>query len=404
MAEKVIFKILNGSDPQAQYDNIAEKDPLTVYLLSTGVGYFGSVKLFDMADKGYNLVTDMLSNGFSPDNTSVASTKAIIDFINNLDINNNVVNSVEEINNGLISLIDLDSKIYNCYPKILGEDGSDIPSDKISLHVSDDISFETFHGAIINNAYTIGDNASAIKFCQGLIMGYTNVETSAEDVWSVMYYQIGRDTSGALIVINFTDLCNDFVKKDDFKNKIKSEISPESTNEDIPTAKAIYDFINKNQEIKSISEPKIWELEPGLYRVNGGFYYTNELEIEKITTGFSNPNFWTSGQGFEYATNEMLFYVTQDKTVLSDYVCEFIAIGAYKFYWGIITKDEYTINNYLGELVDVVEYKCTLRSNERVSQITESSTHEEYPSSKAVYDFVQSSIQEALYIDDTATI
>lgn len=79
---KFNFEILNGNNPQAQYDAITTKNPLTFYLLSTGIGYFGSVKLFDATDGTFkNLVTDMLSDGFVADDVSVASTKAIIDYI-----------------------------------------------------------------------------------------------------------------------------------------------------------------------------------------------------------------------------------------------------------------------------------------------------------------------------------
>lgn len=84
MAEKFVFRIFNDTDPQAQYDAIIDKDPLTFYLLSTGVGYLGSVKLFDGASNTIkNLVTDMLADGFVPSDESAASTKAIVDFVQN---------------------------------------------------------------------------------------------------------------------------------------------------------------------------------------------------------------------------------------------------------------------------------------------------------------------------------
>lgn len=40
------FKLLTGADPQAQYDAIATKDPYTFYLSNTGFGFLGSVPLF----------------------------------------------------------------------------------------------------------------------------------------------------------------------------------------------------------------------------------------------------------------------------------------------------------------------------------------------------------------------
>lgn len=85
MANKFSFKILTGADPQAQYDAITTKDAMTFYLLNTGIGYLGTVKLFDAtADDDSeikNLVTDMTAEGYTGDDTSVASTKAIVDYV-----------------------------------------------------------------------------------------------------------------------------------------------------------------------------------------------------------------------------------------------------------------------------------------------------------------------------------
>lgn len=41
-----MFKILNGADPNAQYAAITTPDPLTFYLLGNGVGYLGTTPLF----------------------------------------------------------------------------------------------------------------------------------------------------------------------------------------------------------------------------------------------------------------------------------------------------------------------------------------------------------------------
>ena len=45
-ADKFKIKIFNGEDPDEQYADVAVKDPMTLYLLSNGKGYFGSVMLF----------------------------------------------------------------------------------------------------------------------------------------------------------------------------------------------------------------------------------------------------------------------------------------------------------------------------------------------------------------------
>lgn len=80
MASNFKFKIFNGPDPRAQYDAVVAKDPLTFYLLSNGVGYLGSTLLFDSTDdKDY--VTDMLAEGYTGNDDTVASTKAIVDYV-----------------------------------------------------------------------------------------------------------------------------------------------------------------------------------------------------------------------------------------------------------------------------------------------------------------------------------
>lgn len=80
MANKFQFKLLTSADPQAQYNAIVTKDDMTFYLLKNGVGYLGSVKLFD-ANSDSELVTNMLTDGYTGDNTSIASTKAIVDYV-----------------------------------------------------------------------------------------------------------------------------------------------------------------------------------------------------------------------------------------------------------------------------------------------------------------------------------
>lgn len=116
MAAKFLFRFLKNIDPQAQYDAITPKDPFTLYLLSNGVGYLGSIKIFDGAKSEVdetikNLVTDMIFKDFVPDNVSVASTKAIVDFVKkqidslidsspeNLNTLNKIAKALDEVKN-----------------------------------------------------------------------------------------------------------------------------------------------------------------------------------------------------------------------------------------------------------------------------------------------------------------
>lgn len=74
------FRVLTSADPMAQYNAIAEKDPMTFYLLSTGIGFLGATKLFDATDD-FAMVTDMLGEGYAGDDNTYASTKAIVDLV-----------------------------------------------------------------------------------------------------------------------------------------------------------------------------------------------------------------------------------------------------------------------------------------------------------------------------------
>ena len=82
MASMFKFRIFTDENPQAQYDAISQKDPMTFYLLKTGIGYLGDVKLFDATyDVADYLVTDMLADDYVGDNATMASTKAIVDLV-----------------------------------------------------------------------------------------------------------------------------------------------------------------------------------------------------------------------------------------------------------------------------------------------------------------------------------
>ena len=82
MASKFKFRILNGDNPEMQYDTISVKDDLTFYLLSNGIGYLGETKLFDATNVEIeSLITNMLEEGYTGDDETVASTKAVIDYV-----------------------------------------------------------------------------------------------------------------------------------------------------------------------------------------------------------------------------------------------------------------------------------------------------------------------------------
>ena len=149
MANKFQFKLLTSSNPQAQYDAITTKDAYTFYLLGNGTGYLGDVPLFGgdaekinlvtspgeltlEADKSYTVVvdgvtvsgvsipqgiyysadgttienityktiaqyiadkaiTDMTADGYTGDNDTLATTKAIVDYVKNVVSNQSIL-------------------------------------------------------------------------------------------------------------------------------------------------------------------------------------------------------------------------------------------------------------------------------------------------------------------------
>lgn len=147
MAEKFKFKLLTGTDPQAQYNAIEAKNALTFYLLGNGIGYLGDIPLFGggaqqtvvmtsgvltepEAGKLYVLhsvvygeetltglyfydgttmssysdeliatyinnilVTDMTAEGYTGDDKTVATTKAIKDLIGTVLSDSSIVNA-----------------------------------------------------------------------------------------------------------------------------------------------------------------------------------------------------------------------------------------------------------------------------------------------------------------------
>ena len=149
MANKFQFKLFTSSDPQAQYDALTVKDAYTFYLLGNGVGYLGEVPLFGGDAEKFNLITstgaltleadklyvvavdgvtidgnvisqgvyysadgttienityktiaqyiadkaikNMTADGYTGDNDTLATTKAIVDYVQNVVNNQSIL-------------------------------------------------------------------------------------------------------------------------------------------------------------------------------------------------------------------------------------------------------------------------------------------------------------------------
>lgn len=83
MAEKFMFKLLTGENPDEQYAAINPHNGLTFYLLGNGKGYLGDLPLFDGA-QGTQLIQELtLDMDMGTAAAQIPSAAAIINFVNN---------------------------------------------------------------------------------------------------------------------------------------------------------------------------------------------------------------------------------------------------------------------------------------------------------------------------------
>lgn len=150
---------------------------------------------------------------------------------------------------------------------------------------------------------------------------------------------------------------------EDFSNE---EISESSTNKDIPSSKAVYDFVTNETEAKVSTNPNIWELEKGWHYIQEGFYLgRDEGEYVKIE-------------------DSALIYKTGDPTT----ICQFYGIGC-------VYPEQ--INLIRGEVLEAATYCDITRFTEKIDN--ENPLKYNYPSEKAVVDFVQGQLNSLI---DTA--
>ena len=78
MANKFQFKLLTGSDPNAQYAAIPVHDAYTFYLLNNGVGYLGDVPLFGGDAERFVVLDTAGTVTTEPDKVYVITTDGVI--------------------------------------------------------------------------------------------------------------------------------------------------------------------------------------------------------------------------------------------------------------------------------------------------------------------------------------
>lgn len=157
------------------------------------------------------------------------------------------------------------------------------------------------------------------------------------------------------------------------KESIVTEITEDATDDTIPTGKAVFDLIQSEKQFTSLSNPNLWELTNGLYEIVNGFYYN------------------TNGGYYELDTANYWMFVTKLETI-SGVICYIYRLGLLKYKITITSSDGVDFSGLISEY------------NRECTSISDTSTNYETPTAKAVYDFVQNAIQEALYVDEEETV
>ena len=150
------------------------------------------------------------------------------------------------------------------------------------------------------------------------------------------------------------------------KTKLVKDVDSFSTDLEYPTAKAVYDFVKDKTDIPYVKDPMIGTLTDGIYHLESGFYYgSRDYEYQELHGNHSMDNL--------LIVLGINFYVFAGKS---------------RYYGSTMS--------YPGG----AQYYGECYSESITDAVNVSSTGDEYPTAKAVYD----AIQEALYVDEEATI
>lgn len=230
--------------------------------------------------------------------------------------------------------------------------------------------------AVVSNVY---------KY-KGSVATYTDLPTenvSIGDVYNVQdsgmnYAWTGAEWDGLGVIV-------DISSKEDKINKV-SKINGNSTDEQYPSAKAVFDY-----STKTLDNPRIYLLDKGVYNIKNGAIY-----------GSGSGPFFYSYINCTYG----LLIVGNAPAGVANGCCSFTIIPSYSslnnnLIYGYCTKQT-SINAETGESADTyngVSYALESNKN-RVTELTAQNTDLQYPSAKAVYN----AIQAALYVDSEATV
>jgi hypothetical protein len=329
----------------------------------------------------------------TPSEHTYPSEKAIVDYIGNLkhietltedtDIDGNFPSGVYLTNGHLVKFLDSEGHMLfnNSYFPVLLIHYKLSDGRYFGLYHECSPTGDEFYGGYIsmyNSEY--GKKVLADEdFVRDQIKSLIDSAPEALDTLKELADALNNDE-------NFASTVMEQIGKKIDKEAITTEVSGNSTDDEIASAKAVYDFVVNNKEIEVVSNPKIWELKSGLYRVQGGFYHSNEKEINDLINGeisATMPN--QSTADYEAIDHEMFLIVYKKLSDVENTICRFTVFGDdTDSYSGIITTSLLSFEDNMYEI-----YSGNLVSITKTNEVNENSTNEQYPSAKAVYDLVQ---------------
>ena len=242
--------------------------------------------------------------------------------------------------------------------------------------------------------YNFPSEKAIVEFVQGQLNSLIDTAPDKLNTLNELANALNNDENFASTVMG------EIGKKID-KEAITTEVSGNSTDDEIASAKAVYDFVVNNKEIEVVTNPKIWELESGLYRVQGGFYHSNEKEVNDLINGETStitPN--QSTVDYEAIDHEMFLIVYKQTTDDPNTICRFVVFGDdTDSYSGIITM---SLSSFEDNMYAV--YSGNLVSITKTDEINENSTNEQYPSAKAVFDFINNNASKSQILSEDTNI
>lgn len=127
----------------------------------------------------------------------------------------------------------------------------------------------------INEGFTYNANGDGVDLTYALICKHNNIRYwGIDNTGTIFRGEFGGDINGVENVLGSYSIVY----------KPTKTIGDDPTDDETPTAKAVFDFVNQKTDIQTSIEPKIWELEKGLHYIVKGLY-VNEGKYVKIRNG-----------------------------------------------------------------------------------------------------------------------